>query len=275
MCRYLMRVLVLLMANCLPVVPVHADDEARRRTEPQAEQADVTLDQRIETINSEIKESLSRQLAEIPKIDEKNPDAFETYSKRGDLHMFLADFSKAETDYLQMVKLKPDVDSSHWRLGIAMYFADHAEKAAAQFDKYHSFDNIDRENGIWRYLSHRRAFGLEKAREQMLKYEKDDRPPFKEVYRLFDGSLTPDDVLKAIPPGLPETARNARLFYSHLYVGMNYSAEGETDLAIDSLQLAILNPWPRAAGFGPDYMWHIGRLQYQKLKTELRQAAQP
>ncbi len=108
-------------------------------------------------------------------------------------------FEKAESDYLEMVTLKPELDASHWRLGIAMFFANHPEQAAEQFDKYNSFDNVDRENGIWRYLSHYRAFGKEEARRQLLRYEKDDRPPFKEVYRLFDGSLTAEEVLKSDP----------------------------------------------------------------------------
>ena len=222
--------------------------------------------QRVEVLNSELLESLTKQLRKKGMIDPAAGDAVDQYSARGDLQMFLGEFEKAEADYLQMVKLKPELDASHWRLGIAMFFANHPKQAAEQFDRYNSFDNIDRENGIWRYLSHYRAFGKEEAKRQLLRYEKDDRPPFKEVYRLFDGTLTAREVLQAIPADLPEGARASRLFYSHLYIGMNEVAEENIDDARRSLIMATLNPWPRKAGFGPDYMWHVGRLQYIKIK---------
>ena len=222
---------------------------------------------RVEVLNSQLMESLTKQFREKGSIDAAAADAVDQYSARGDLQMFLGEFEKAESDYLQMVKLKPALDASHWRLGIAMFFANHPKQAAEQFDRYNSFDNIDRENGIWRYLSHYRAFGKEEARRQLLRYEKDDRPPFKEVYCLFDGTLTASDVLQAIPKDLREESRASRLFYSHLYIGMNEFVEGRGVDAKASLLAATLNTWPRKAGFGPDYMWHIGRLQYLELQN--------
>lgn len=226
----------------------------------------VDPDLQVEKLNKELVESLTKQLRQIHEIDPANADAVNQYSARGDTLMFLGEFEKAEADYQQMVKLQPELDSSHWRLGIAMFFAKHPKQAASQFDKYNSFDNVDRENGIWRYLSHYRAFGKDEARRQLLRYEKDDRPPFKEVYRLFDGSLTAEEVLKAIPDSLPDSSRDSRLFYSHLYIGMNQVVEGRTDEAKISLRTATLNPWPPKAGFGPNYMWHIGRLQHLELQ---------
>lgn len=210
-------------------------------------------------------EKFETQLREFPEISETSENAVDQYSVRGDLHMYLSHFQQAEHDYRAMVRLKPELDASHWRLGIALYFANHPQDAAAQFDRYHAFDNVDRENGIWRYLSHRKAFDLEKARKQLLKYEKDDRPPFREVYRLFDGTLTPAEVLSAIPEKGSEADRESRLFYSHLYIGMNHSAEGRVDEAKASLREATLNSWPRRAGYGPNYMWHVGRLELHRL----------
>jgi len=252
-------------------VPVSAADErnAAQASSSEAAKAVETAknkDQKIALLNKELTASLGEQLVALPEIKDSDPQAVDQYSRRGDLQMFLGKFAEAEADYQKMVALKPDLDASHWRLGIAMYFAGHPEQAAGQFDRYHSFDNVDRENGIWRYLSHRMAFGKEKAKEQLLKYEKDDRPPFREVYALFEGRLSPDDVLKSIDPGLSDSQRMSRLFYAHLYIGMNSAAEGKKAQALDSLREATLNPWPKQAGFGPNYMWHIGRLQYLKLQ---------
>ncbi len=222
--------------------------------------------EQLKKLNLDVVASLEKQLKEQETVDPEATNAVDQYSARGDLLMFLGQFEKAEADYLAMVKLKPDLDASHWRLGIAMYFADHPKLAAEQFDKYNSFDNVDRENGIWRYFSHYRAFGREEARRQLLRYEKDDRPPFREVYQLFDGTLTSEDVLKAIPENIPASSRASRLFYSHLYIGLNQAVEGKTAEAKISLRTATLNSWPRSAGFGPGYMWHVGRLQYLELQ---------
>ena len=252
--------LVLLMLN-LQHASCFSDEKTKKAN---SDDSDV---RRVEVLNSQLMESLTKELREKGSIDAAAADAVDQYSARGDLQMFLGEFEKAETDYLQMVKLKPALDASHWRLGIARFFANHPKQAAEQFDRYNSFDNIDRENGIWRYLSHYRAFGKEEAKRQLLRYEKDDRPPFKEVYRLFDGTLTASDVLQAIPKDLREESRASRLFYSHLYIGMNEVVEGHIEDAKASLLAATLNPWPRKAGFGPDYMWHIGRLQYLKLQN--------
>lgn len=220
----------------------------------------------FDKINAELNASLSKTLMSLKPVDAKAADAVNQYSSRGDLYMFLGRFKDAESDYLEMVRLKPELDVSHWRLGIAMFFAGHPEDAARQFDKYNSYDNVDRENGIWRYLSHYRAFGRDEARRQLLRYEKDDRPPFREVYQLFEGGLGEAAVLKAIPDGLRGSDREARLFYSHLYIGMKQVVEGRTDAATDSLRAATLNSWPAKAGTGPRYMWHVARLQYLELQ---------
>ncbi|MCX7397383.1 MAG: hypothetical protein NT138_06845 [Planctomycetales bacterium] len=243
------------------------DDGKEVAVDAKDTQAAETVDAEIMAMNKKLTAELDGQLKAFPAIVDTDADAVGKYSRRGDLQMFLGKFAEAETDYKKMSELKPDLDASHWRLGIAMYLAGHPEDAAAQFDKYHSFDNVDRENGIWRYLSHRAAFGKEKAREQLLKYEKDDRPPFREVYQLFEGTLTGDQVLQSISPELPESSRQSRLFYAQLYVGLNDAVEDKPVAAMKALREAVKNEWPREAGFGPDYMWHVGRLQYLRLKT--------
>ncbi len=226
------------------------------------------IERRLKKIHDDETSKYEEQLRGLTPIIDTAANAVDQYSRRGDLHLFLGEFQKAEDDYRAMVRLNPELDASHWRLGIAMYFAGHPEDAAAQFDRYHSFDNVDRENGIWRYLSHRKAFDREKARQQLLKYEKDDRPPFREVYRLFDGTMTPDQVLAAIPEKASQSDRDSRLFYSNLYIGLNHSAEGRLAEAKTALREATLNAWPQRAGYGPNYMWHVGRLQLNLLEKQ-------
>lgn len=235
----------------------------------QAQTADEVVRQ-IAAINAEQTQLYQDELKSLPKPDPQSKASVDVYSQLGDAELFLGNAARAEEHYRQMVMLDPALDASHWRLGIACFLADHPQAGAAQFEKYHSFDSVDRENGIWRYFCHYRASGKAAAREQLLRYEKDDRPPFREVYQLFQGTMTSDQVLQAANGG---EARNraSRQFYSHLYIGLNASLEGDTTTAVSSLQQATLNSWPRNAGYGPRYMWQVGRLELNRIQKAGRE----
>src|SRR5690606_1033205 len=112
-------------------------------------------------------QQLTAQLAE-------NPESVELYSRRGDALFFLGKFAEAVSDYDKMIELNPMFSESHWRRGIALFYCKRYTEAASQFEQYHSFDNVDRENGIWRYLSQAMEKGSESAQSELLRYEKDD-----------------------------------------------------------------------------------------------------
>ncbi|HUG93316.1 MAG TPA: tetratricopeptide repeat protein [Planctomycetaceae bacterium] len=206
-------------------------------------------------------EELTRRIA-------RDPERIELYSRRGDAYFFLADFKKAVADYDRMVALDPNLETSHWRRGIAYFYAGEHAKAARQFEVYHTFDNVDRENGIWRFLSQVKADGLAKAREGLLKYEKDDREPFPAVYRLFAGQTAPGEILDAIREAKIDPAeREKRVFYAQLYIGLNDAVEDQPEEALRHLREAVANRWGARpdSGYGPHYMWHVGRLHYELL----------
>ncbi len=213
------------------------------------------------------------EIAQFTDQIEKSPKSVDLYSRRGDAYFFRGKFSEAVADYEKMVELQPDLETSHWRKGIAYFYAKRYKDAATQFENYHQFDNVDRENGIWRYLSQTKALGREKAREGLLKYEKEDREPFPEVYRLFSGELTGDEVVKRINDAkiLPRE-REQRLFYAELYVGLNDFVEGRLESAETHLEAAAKNNWGAKAGGGPGYMWHVARVHHDLLVAERRES---
>jgi len=217
-------------------------------------------------MNTRFDEDIARLTAQI----EKAPKSVDLYSQRGDAFFFRGKFAEAVADYEKMVELKPDLDTSHWRKGIAYFYAKRYKDAAKQFEIYHSFDNVDRENGIWRYLSQSKALGRDKAREGLLKYEKDDREPFPDVYRLFAGEITGDELLKKINEAkISDQQRQQRLFYAELYVGLDEFVEGRLDSAEKHLAAAAKNEWGSKAGGGPGYMWHVARVHNDLLVDEL------
>lgn len=190
------------------------------------------------------------------------------YSRRGDAYFFSGKFAEAVADYDRMTALDPAVDASHWRRGIALFYASKYADAAAQFERYHSFDDVDRENGIWRYLSQVKAHGRDEARKGLLKYAKDDREPFPAVYELFAGRTTPEAILKSIADAkITDQDRQAREFYARLYIGLNEFIENRPQPAREHLELAAGNPWWRTAGYGPHYMGQVARVHAELLRA--------
>ena len=210
--------------------------------------------------------ALRKDVDRLTESIKQQPDNVDLYSSRGDALFFLGDFKAAVADYEKMVELEPDRDASHWRRGIAQFYAGDFEAAAQQFEKYHSFDDVDRENGIWRYFSQYRAYGEQKAREGLLKYRKTDREPFPSVYKLFSKELTSNAVLQKVAQAdLSDAEREPLSFYAELYVGLNEALEGRDAEAIKHLRLSTASKWGPQAGYGPRYMWHVGRVHYELL----------
>jgi lipoprotein NlpI len=221
---------------------------------------------RVERMQKAFRESEDKLTQEIGE----NPKDIDLYSQRGDARFFQGKFDEAVADYEKMVELDPKLETAHWRKGIAYFYAEEYKQAAHQFEIYHQFDNVDRENGIWRYLSQVKSVGREKAREGLLKYAKDDREPFPAVYKLFAGDITPVEILDGIAAAeITKEDRAKRLFYAELYIGLNHFVEGETEAAQSHLAEAVKNEWGRKMGYGPNYMWHVGRLQEEILRKSV------
>jgi lipoprotein NlpI len=201
------------------------------------------------------------------------PKSVDLYSRRGDAYFFRGKFSEAVADYEKMVELNPDLSTSHWRRGIAYFYAGRYKDAARQFEEYNSFDDVDRENGIWRYFSQTKAYGADKAREGLLKYKKDDREPFPAVYEMFAGRLTPAQLLEKVQDAKTRgEEREKQLFYAELYVGLYEAIAGDSEKALPHLQEATRSPWPAQAGYGPNYMQHVGRLHRDLLQAKIEKA---
>lgn len=218
----------------------------------------------------ELTAGLQRAAEELTqKLLKDGSDRVNVLSQRGDAWFFLGEFSKSVVDYEEMVELDPAQGDSHWRRGIARFYAGQAKEAAEQFEAYHSFDDIDRENGIWRYFSQYRAYGPAKAKEGLLRYRKTDREPFPDVYRLFSGDTTPKKILAAINNAeISKDEREKRLFYAQLYIGLNHTVDGRNAEAIVHLRESTANQWGPAGGYGPRYMWHVGRVHLDLLLAE-------
>lgn len=216
-----------------------------------------------------LREALDERIAKLSEQIRESPDAIHLYSARGTAYFHRGRFEESLADFDKMIELDSELSPSHWRRGIALYYAERYKESARQFEIYHTFDNIDRENGIWRYLAQVKAYGVERAREDLLKYEKDDREPFPDLYAMFAGDLEPDDVLARIRSAeIGDTERQKRFFYARLYLGLYAYTLDDPRAAEDHLRAAVANPWGQKASGGPGYMWHVARVHYNLLNAQ-------
>lgn len=211
-------------------------------------------------------QNLRTQLAAVDARIAQSPDDLDLYSRRGDLHFFLADFKSALADYDRMVALDPQVLALHWRRGLALYYVGQYEESAKQFERYYELDQSDRENGIWRFYAQVKQLGLEEARKQLLPYEKPDRAPLPEIYDLCAGKLTAAEFEQRLATPPPDAARQPqRDFYGHLYLGLDYALQNHPLEARKHLEQALASEWAQNSGYGPQYMWQIARLERDRL----------
>ena len=194
----------------------------------------------------------------------QNPEDVAAYSSRGDARMFLGQFIGARDDYEKMIELDPKLNVSHWRLGIAYFYLSDFTKASRQFEIYHQYDDVDRENGIWKFMSQYMEKGLGVARQGLLHYKKDDRPPYPWLYEMFAGNCKPVDVFRRINEAKYQKYYETRvLFHAHLYVGIFLELTGDSPKeALAHLRKAAENEYGRSTG---TYMWQIARLHYTRL----------
>lgn len=204
------------------------------------------------------------QLETASKMIERNPSSVRGWSIRGDMKFFSGNFKGAKEDYQRMIEIDPRLDISHWRLGIVYFYLEDFDKAARQFEIYHNYDSVDRENGIWRFMSQFKKDGLTSARRGLLKYEKDDRPPYPWLYEMFAGRMTPEEIFSFIEKAnFPQSYKVRVLFHAHFYVGIYLDmVEGKEGEGKDLLRKAFENEYGRETG---TYMWQVARIHYHLL----------
>ena len=67
---------------------------------------------------------------------------------------------------------------------------------------------------------------------------------------------------------ISETEREKRFFYAHLYIGLDHAIPKRDKKAVEHLREAVANTWGPRSGYGPNYMWQVGRLHYELLTAK-------
>ena len=158
------------------------------------------------------------------------------------------DQSAAEFD--RLVKLQPALAPELWQRGIALYYAGRYDDCRTQFELHRTVNPNDVENAAWHFLCVARAESPVRARAAILPVGPDARVPMRQVYEMFRGRMTPDEVLQAA--GTQSSAQ----FFAHLYLGLYAETLGDRQTALDHLAAAASD---RYAGPG-GYMHTVARV---------------
>ncbi|MDH3626385.1 MAG: hypothetical protein OEV00_00245 [Acidobacteriota bacterium] len=138
------------------------------------------------------------------------------------------------------IAAKPDDKPELWERGIALYYAERWADCADQFESHHTVNPGDVENAVWHYLCVAKTEGHEVARERM--YPQDDsRVPMPEVWGLFRGTKSVDDVLAAAEKtGAPDSElRQLGRFHAHLYIALWHESNGDSENSLAHLQRGL------------------------------------
>ena len=152
-------------------------------------------------------------------------------------------FAQASATFDLVAKMSADIAPQLWQRGIALYYARRYADCRAQFESHRTVNPDDVENAAWHFLCVARQENAEKARSALLPVGPDARVPMREVYQMFRGSATAQEVLKAA--GNDPSA----LFYAHLYIGLFSEAIGRKDLAKQHITEAASAKYASAGGY--------------------------
>ena len=159
----------------------------------------------------------------------------------------VADFQDARVaesvdGFDNLARLVPSIAPELWQRGIALYYAGRYKECRAQFELHRTVNPNDVENAAWHFLCVARAESPQKARGAILPVGPDARVPMRQVYEMFRGKMTPEQVLAA-------ANQSEGQFFAQLYIGLYFEAIGNDRLALQHITAAAADRFAPAGGY--------------------------
>jgi lipoprotein NlpI len=203
----------------------------------------------------------------------QEPDRVQAYYLRGRERYKLGQVEESIADFERVMELEPARRRRLWELGISYFEVGRNKEGQAMFEAYQTYDNADVENVVYRYLCMARDVGPAKAREEILPVGPDSRVPMREVYELYAGKTDPATVLRVAAEHSTEERREP-LFYAHLYLGLYFDVNGDTERAREHLAKAIRD-YPTRHYMGDVARVHLARMEADSKKDRPATGSQP
>ena len=183
----------------------------------------------------------STEVERITAMIESSGGSVQLYNQRGEANFRAGSIDSSIADFSRAIKLEPRLEPHHWQRGISYYYAGRFEDGNKQFELHPTVNPRAVEHGVWQFLCRARANGIEDARAHMLPLSGDPRVPMAEIWRLFQGKGTVEDVFQAAERGAGSTLHH-QLFYAHLYVGLYYETLDQGAKASEHIRKAAEAP---------------------------------
>ena len=166
----------------------------------------------------------------------------------------------AASGFDEVAALVPRAAPQLWQRGIALYYVGRYQDCREQFESHRLVNPNDVENAAWHFLCVARADSPAAALDALLPVGPDSRAPMREIYRMFRGELTPDEVMAA-GERAADRGRASGLFFAHLYAGLYHEALGNDGAARTHLEAAAADRFAPAGG----YMHMVARVHVEQL----------
>src|SRR2546427_13021872 len=161
-----------------------------------------------------------------------DPKAALPYYHRAEESFKLGRIKESAADFDKFVALSPDQAPKLRQRGICLYYAGRYEDGQRQFELHQTLNSNDVENAVWHFLCVARRAGIDKARAALLKVENDPRVPMMQIYALYAGRGSAEEVMKAATAGKSSPAElNERMFYARLYLGLYFDMAANEKMA--------------------------------------------
>lgn len=182
----------------------------------------------------------SEAIGDLDRAIKLDPENRQWIDSRGSEWLLAGQFDEAIADFDSYLAKHPEQAPYHWKRGIALYYAGRYDDGVKQFDIHQTVNSADAENAVWRYLCMARRDSVGAATKDILKIGPDSRIPMSQVYDLFAGKASVNEILTAAKAGNPGDAElRVRLFYAHLYIGLYLDAIGKPAAALEHMKLAV------------------------------------
>ena len=191
-------------------------------------------------------EILDKIIAEYPST------AADAYHLRGELNFANLNIDQAVADFDKSIELRPESKPYKWQRGIALYYANEFAKGVDQFASHQSVNRQDVENSVWHLLCKSSETDLETARNEMIPIQGDARVPMAQIFELFKGTGTFEDVNRAATdPSYSAGDRKRYEYYANLYLGLYFEASGDQAKSLEFIRAAKENnPLPLTSVMG-------------------------
>jgi lipoprotein NlpI len=167
--------------------------------------------------------------------------------------------------YDAAIAIQPAIAPRLWQRGLALYYAERFADGVKQFETHQTVNPQDVENAVWHLLCESRISDLPQARKKLIQISDDPRVPMSEIYEMFAGRMTPEQVSEAADSTSAEVAEGSRqhklqYYFAWLYIGLYQEMLGQQETAVESMKKAEeYNPLGKTNFMGQVARIHLHR----------------